>query len=230
MSSRFRRSSHPWTSRRQSAYGGRGQVGAFFVLGNEAERGQQHVVWHLSPSAIKFFRSVALQHRSDRCCGRQQRHGHCQHGVSAVLLDGRGLTLEEQPGHPHPDEMNLPWSEAVARLQADETATAYPQLFDAFGTSEITADLVSKAIAQFVRTMVSADSKFDKWRRGEVELTDSGTVDTKCFCAKAGSRWCQAANLGRTAFTATERPVCNSPTTCFTTTVWIPLSKQTPVA
>ena len=107
----------------------------------------------------------------------------------AYFWDGRGLTLEEQilEPIPHPDEMNLPWSEAVARLQADETATAYPQLFfDAFGTSEITADLVSKAIAQFVRTMVSADSKFDKWRRGEVELTDSEYSGYQMFLREGG--------------------------------------------
>mgnify|MGYP001989599867 FL=1 len=83
--------------------------------------------------------------------------------------------------------MNLPWSEAVARLQSDETSTAYPeQFFDAFGTTEITPDLVSKAIAQFVRTMVSADSKFDRWRRGEVELTDNEYNGYQMFLREGG--------------------------------------------
>ena len=83
--------------------------------------------------------------------------------------------------------MNLPWPEAVARLQADESSTAYPEkFFDAFGTTEITADLVSKAIAQFVRTMVSADSKFDRWRRGEVELTDSEYNGYQMFLREGG--------------------------------------------
>ena len=107
----------------------------------------------------------------------------------AYFWDGRGLTLEEQilEPIPHPDEMNLPWPEAVARLQADESSTAYPeQFFDAFGTTEITADLVSKAIAQFVSTMVSADSKFDRWRRGEVELTDSEYNGYQMFLREGG--------------------------------------------
>ena len=109
--------------------------------------------------------------------------------VPAYFWDGRGLTLEDQilEPIPHPDEMNLPWSEAVARLQSDETSTAYPeQFFDAFGTSEITPDLVSKAIAQFVRIMISADSKFDRWRRGEVELTDSEYNGYQIFLREGG--------------------------------------------
>ena len=96
--------------------------------------------------------------------------------ASSYFWDGRALSLEEQilEPIPHPDEMNLPWSEAVARLQADQEGKNYPQLFfDAFGTTDISADLVSKAIAQFVRTMVSADSKFDRYKRGEVELSES---------------------------------------------------------
>ena len=77
--------------------------------------------------------------------------------ASSYFWDGRALTLEEQilEPIPHPDEMNLPWSEAVVRLTNDDTESDYPQrFFDAFGTPEITADLVSKAIAQFVRIMI----------------------------------------------------------------------------
>ena len=48
----------------------------------------------------------------------------------------------------------------------------YPPMFDkAFGTPEVTIDRISKAIAQFVRTLISADSKFDKFRQGKAELT-----------------------------------------------------------
>jgi cytochrome c peroxidase len=44
----------------------------------------------------------------------------------------------------------------------------YPPLFEAaFGTPEITMDRIAKAIAQFVRTQISSDSKFDEVLRGE---------------------------------------------------------------
>jgi cytochrome c peroxidase len=49
----------------------------------------------------------------------------------------------------------------------------YPPMFEAaFGTPEVTIDRICKAIAQFVRTLISADSKFDRFRQGKAELTD----------------------------------------------------------
>lgn len=51
----------------------------------------------------------------------------------------------------------------------------YPELFEeAFGKGgddDITVEMVAKAISQFMRTQISADSKFDKFRRGEAQLT-----------------------------------------------------------
>ena len=86
----------------------------------------------------------------------------------SYFWDGRALTLEEQILEPvsHPDEMALPWADAVDRLQATESevnaAINYPDLFEvAFTDRIISPELVTKAIAQFLRTMVSADSKFE---------------------------------------------------------------------
>jgi cytochrome c peroxidase len=91
--------------------------------------------------------------------------------VKGIFWDGRAADLEEQATKPVPEvtEMDLPWPTAVARLSQHPE---YPDLFcAAFGTSEITRDRVVRAIAQFERTFISADSKYDKWRRGEVQLT-----------------------------------------------------------
>ncbi|MDX9749483.1 MAG: cytochrome c peroxidase [Flavobacteriales bacterium] len=85
--------------------------------------------------------------------------------------DGRAMSLEEQIFFPvrDPVEMHQTWPAAVAALQAD---SGYRALFAAaFGTTTIDSVLVSKAIAQFVRTMISANSKFDKYKRNEVFLT-----------------------------------------------------------
>ncbi len=49
----------------------------------------------------------------------------------------------------------------------------YPPMFEAaFGTPEVTMDRICKAIAQFVRTLISSDSKFDKFLQGKAQLTD----------------------------------------------------------
>ena len=109
--------------------------------------------------------------------------------ATLFFWDGRAFTLEEQilDPIPHPDEMNLPWLEAVNRLQNDAESTRYPErFFDAFGTTTVTEDLVVKAIAQFVRTMVSSDSKFDLWRRGETDLTDSEYNGYQMFLREGG--------------------------------------------
>ena len=98
-------------------------------------------------------------------------------------------TLEEQILEPvaHPDEMALPWTQAISRLQADASEVNYPEQFlKAFGTSTITPELTVKAIAQFLRTLISSDSKFDQWRRGETNLTDDEFAGYEMFLREGG--------------------------------------------
>jgi cytochrome c peroxidase len=65
--------------------------------------------------------------------------------------------------------MHNTWPDAVAALQADPE---YPSLFKAaFGTNQIDSMLVVKAIAQFERTLISANSKFDRYLLGLESLT-----------------------------------------------------------
>lgn len=85
--------------------------------------------------------------------------------------DGRATSIEKQALEPvtNPIEMHNTWENAVASLQAHAT---YPELFNkAFGTSNITKELTAKAIAQFERTLISANSPFDKYLLGEGTLT-----------------------------------------------------------
>jgi cytochrome c peroxidase len=84
--------------------------------------------------------------------------------------DGRAMSLEEQILEPvvNPIEMHETWPNAVFKLQSDP---AYENLFrEAFGSPAVDSLKVAKAIAQFIRTMVSANSKFDKFMRGELQL------------------------------------------------------------
>ncbi|WP_437725809.1 cytochrome-c peroxidase [Sorangium sp. So ce861] len=84
----------------------------------------------------------------------------------SFLWDGRAATLEEQAGMPieHPDEMGLPLAEAVARVAGDD---AYVEAFaDAYGGPPGEEPL-RQAIASFVRSIVSADSPYDRHLRGD---------------------------------------------------------------
>lgn len=48
----------------------------------------------------------------------------------------------------------------------------YPPMFEAaWGSPEVTLERISKAIAQYTRTIISYRSKYHKWTRGEVELS-----------------------------------------------------------
>ncbi|WXT99267.1 cytochrome-c peroxidase [Seonamhaeicola sp. MEBiC1930] len=85
--------------------------------------------------------------------------------------DGSSFSLEHQAFNPvaDPTEMASSWTVVEQKLQ---NHSEYPELFNkAFGTSKIDSTLVTKAIAQFERTLISANSKFDKYLLGEIELT-----------------------------------------------------------
>ncbi|MFZ4414397.1 MAG: cytochrome-c peroxidase [Bacteroidales bacterium] len=64
----------------------------------------------------------------------------------------------------------------------------YPPMFKAaFGTEEVTYDRISKAIAQFVRTLISSNSKFDKYLRGETNLTTTELQGYVLFSTENGA-------------------------------------------
>lgn len=79
----------------------------------------------------------------------------------SFFWDGRAKTLEEQilEPVPNPVEMHQSWEETIAKLAADQNYRN--EFFVAFGASDITKELVAKAIAQFLRTLISSNSKFD---------------------------------------------------------------------
>jgi len=85
--------------------------------------------------------------------------------------DGKELSLERQALEPvqNPVELHSDWDNVVDRLQSHPE---YPELFRlAFKSSTITKELTTKAIAQFERTLISANSKFDRYSLGEISLT-----------------------------------------------------------
>ena len=77
--------------------------------------------------------------------------------------DGRAASLEEQALGPmaNPVEMAHTLDGVVKRLQADPN---YPAMFNkAWGTDQITIEIVVKSIASFERTVLAGDSPFDRF-------------------------------------------------------------------
>ncbi len=83
--------------------------------------------------------------------------------------NGSSQTLEEQALEPVTNEVELheTWPNVISKLQRHES---YPQYFrEAFGISdrdEMTKELAAKAIAQFERTLISYNSRYDQIRYG----------------------------------------------------------------
>jgi len=85
--------------------------------------------------------------------------------------DGHGSSIEEIAKNTITDplEMHNTWEKAVEDLNND---SEYSEMYKkAFGDVKISEELTSKALAQFIRTIVSANSKFDKFLLDEVKLT-----------------------------------------------------------
>ncbi len=95
--------------------------------------------------------------------------------TKGLFWDGSVTSLEEQALLPveDPVELHHNWADVVEDLRQHDT---YPQLFrKAFGienTDGITKELAAKAIAQFERTIISGNSKYDRVVRGEEFFED----------------------------------------------------------
>jgi cytochrome c peroxidase len=85
----------------------------------------------------------------------------------AQFWDGRAADLVEQAGGPiaNPGEMA---SNHVLAVQVVSTIPGYVEEFGTvYGQQPISIDLVTDAIAEFERTLVTPDSRFDLWLKGD---------------------------------------------------------------
>ncbi len=94
----------------------------------------------------------------------------------------------------NPVEMNGNFDVIIQKLE-NKTSYNYKEAFrKAYGSNEITANKILYALGQFMATMVSADSKYDKYVRGEgVTLSSEELQGKTIFQQKCGS--CHATDL-----------------------------------
>ncbi len=110
---------------------------------------------------------------------------------SVQMWDGRFATLEDQALGPieAEGEMNLPLPELIAKL---EKISGYAKLFEqAYPGEGIGGKTIGKALASFERTVVSTESSFDRWRKGDAKAADaSAKRGFTLFTGKAGCTDC----------------------------------------
>lgn len=111
----------------------------------------------------------------------------------SFFWDGRAASLEEQALEPiqNPKEMDMPFSDLESRLSADEE---YAERFQRVLGGKPTAHNAAKAIASFVRTLLSGNSTFDKFEHGEQDaLSPSAKRGLQIFRGKGN---CTACHVG----------------------------------
>lgn len=103
----------------------------------------------------------------------------------AMFWDERAASIEDQALQPiqSPTEMGSTLAEVVTKLSQTKF---YPQLFAAaFGDAEITPDRIAKSIAQFERSMISYNSKYDAYLNGQATLTPAEQAGNALFHGSA---------------------------------------------
>ena len=102
-------------------------------------------------------------------------------GPQRFFWNGRVTSLEEQALIPiqHPDEMDQDLDELVSELSSEPE---YRRMFQA-AYGEVSADNLARALATFQRALVSRNSPYDRYLRGEVSLTEQEELGRKLFMA-----------------------------------------------
>ena len=85
--------------------------------------------------------------------------------------DGRADTLEQQVDGTvqSPQAMGSLWPEVIVKLDQDES---YPGRFAFLYPDGISRGSVSDALAEFIRSLVTPNSRFDRWLKGDEEAID----------------------------------------------------------
>jgi cytochrome c peroxidase len=113
--------------------------------------------------------------------------------LSVQFWDGRADTLEDQAKGPviASVEMGMDSHEAVAERVREITGYE-PHFKEAFGDEGITMDTIAKAIAAFERTLITPNTPYDQYVRGDKSaLTDQQERGMKAF-AQNGCTSCHS--------------------------------------
>jgi cytochrome c peroxidase len=117
--------------------------------------------------------------------------------------DGREPDLELQPFDvfARPDEMAAPSLGAL--VATIRSLPDYPPLFRAAYAGPPTVETIGRAIATYVRTLLSADSPFDRWRFGQADgaMSEAARRGFDLFTGKARCAACHSVGERHALFT-----------------------------
>ena len=121
----------------------------------------------------------------------------------SLFLDGRQTSLEDQALEPFTveDELANPSLDVV--IDRIRNLPDYAGLFEAAFGEGVSPRAVGQAISSYERTLLAADSAFDRWRYGGQEdaLDALAKQGFDLFIGKAGCVACHALDEGQAVFT-----------------------------
>lgn len=85
----------------------------------------------------------------------------------AQFWDGRAANLQEQAGGPIANPGEMAFSHTLAITVLDSIPGYVREFKQVFGTDKISIDEVTAAIAEFEKTLVTPNSRFDQWLLGK---------------------------------------------------------------
>ncbi len=111
--------------------------------------------------------------------------------VGQLFHDGRSPTLEQQAWAPLVNPIEMGNADAAALIARIAALSDYDGTFQAAFGSGPDRDNVAAALATYQRTLVSGNSRFDRWRYGN-ELTALSAAEQAGFAVFAGKGRCIA--------------------------------------
>ena len=129
-----------------------------------------------------------LSHGIDGLFGTRNAPGLWNLAWNTTFMWDGGIThIELQPLGPiaNPVEMDEDINNVISKLQSDAN---YPRMFEAaFGSDTITTQRITQAITQFQGLIISDNSKYDQYNRGEVALSPQELAGLATFRSKCAS-------------------------------------------
>lgn len=114
--------------------------------------------------------------------------------------NGRAESLEQQIDGPvnDPQEMGSSWSEVIAKL---ESTPNYVSAFDDLYDNGIQIENIKDAIATFERTLLTPNSRFDRYLKGDTSVLTADEAEGYQLFKSYGCASChQGANVGGNTF------------------------------
>ena len=114
--------------------------------------------------------------------------------------DGRAATLEQQIDGPvqSPVELGTLWPDVIQKLYVHES---YPQRFKALYPDGINRENVKNALAEFMKSLTTPNSRFDQWLLGDEDAISSLERQGYALFKYYGCVSChQGANVGGNMF------------------------------